>query len=178
MKSNINLLPAEVQQKSRVKRLSSYFAKLTTLLAGLLIVLGVGMGIYMIVLSLQLSGVRGSISELENSLKALAKTQSQYVLVRDRVDKIKPLVEKKSAADNGTLFRNLLSKLPSDIKISEVQIESEKMEFTFSTKDSSNLIGVFSAVSGDSSLGQVLLTNFNYGSQLGYIATLKMQVKK
>lgn len=177
MKNRINLLPTDLRGASSASKLSKTISKILVILTVILIVLGVASGGYMFFLTKQFEAVQANASEITGKITALGPAEQQFTLVRDRVDKLKPFITKKSTGDSLGLLKDLIAQFPTTIKINEVQVDENHLEFAINATASSDLVSVFSTVSSDELFSDVFLENFGYNATLGYSATLKMTIK-
>lgn len=175
MKTNINLLPADISGTSQAAQLARLLTNITTGLVVLFLIAALGAGGYMLYLSGQINSAKDKQSELTQSIQSLEEVEQQYALVRDRLDKIKPIFSEASTVDYSSEFRNLAVAVPGNTLVSEAELNKDNIKLTYYVGSSSELGNLFSKFS-NTQFGKIILESFNFNPLVGYIVSLDIFV--
>ncbi len=174
MKTNINLIPAELGQAGPVVRISNLLNSAALFMTVIFIALGVVGGAYLLILGGQISASNQAKESTVSEIERLKEVEAQYVLVKDRVDKIKPIIAEPGAEKYMGLFKSIVSSLPDSTAISEAEVDGTLMKLTFQASKSSDLVNLFSSLSQGGVFKRVYLKNFSFNKSIGYVASLEV----
>ncbi len=177
MKTAINLVTAEQSTSDNVGKIRKLLNRISTILIVLFLILGGSAGIYLIILTGNINASRNRTSQIVNAISDMENTEQEYVLVSDRLDKIRPKITEKSADKNISVVAEIADFFPASVEIVESQIESESVKINFKTASSLDLVILLSLIESSDKFDQVELDDFSFTSQMGYLGTFKMVTK-
>ncbi|OGM09015.1 hypothetical protein A2W13_00565 [Candidatus Woesebacteria bacterium RBG_16_36_11] len=174
MPKNINLIPKEtVPKESTVKLMNSL--RMINIIGTLIFFIGIFFIVSLIIINseeLRMSNVRQETSKL--NIKKLQKEEQQYVLIKDRVDKIKGILVSNGAIKDVESFDTLRNSLPADVKISQLTIVRGVTETSMSTSTYSSLAQILATLMSSNSYKGIILSSFTFSSPGGYAISLKL----
>lgn len=171
----INLIPSDLRvggiTAKIVKKLNMFsLGGVVVLVVVLLGFLGVYIYNY-----LEIKKLNETSDSLKNQISALENSQSMLVFAKDRLGKIKKAKGGDTAIEEIDDFKVLYSFLKSrdDISITEVNIESAKLELSISAKSLSSFTAFFKNIHDTKDeFGEVELSNFAYSPTSGLVSSL------
>ena len=172
MITNINLLPTDITGSKNVIQTSKRITQISMVLGVLFLFTGIVGGIYTIYLQGQISTSQAQQENLISQIQSLSESEQQYTLVRDRVDKIKPIIEKKGVDDYIVDLENLVQFTPSNTDVTEVDFSDNEIELTYVVRNSADLISIFASFVGNS-YENFIVEEFSYNPVVGYIVNVR-----
>ena len=110
----------------------------------------------------------GKQAQLTSSIKALETVEQQYVLVKDRAQKIDAVKKGGNALIDFELFINLAASLPDGATVVDGTVSVDSIETLLLVQKSSALTQVFSTVLSNENYDMVTLKTFNFSPKTGY----------
>jgi len=174
MPKQINLLPTDLSKKSPLGKLQRNIKQITTVATSIFIVILIFVGVYLLILSSQITRSKSNQESLKASLAALEQTEQGIILVKDRLKNISSVLA-LSTANKGVENLNILnSAIPNGAILSEADILTEKTEVTYQVQLSSDLVGLIETISSTDFYKKILLKSFSYNPKTGYLVSLEL----
>lgn len=107
-------------------------------------------------------------AQLTNSIKSLELVEQQYVLVKDRAQKIEAVYKEGNAIDDLDNFVNLISSIPDGAAISAGNVSVGSIETQILVYNSAALTQTFSTIVTDENYDTVTLKSFSFDPKSGY----------
>jgi Tfp pilus assembly protein PilN len=170
----INLLPIDVSAGKKALRTASNFKKIV--LAGYVLFLFLGgiAGAYFVVSSAGINNLRNEEEQRKQKINSITETEQGFFVIRDRLAKAKSVLAERKTEEGLEKFEKLTSILPSDMVISDVEIEAEKGEINL-VAHSSKAVQTFLDSLIDQNLYQdVVLKSLTFNPNIGYLVSLEV----
>jgi Tfp pilus assembly protein PilN len=168
----INLLPLDLSANSasvKIKNAINTLAIISTTALFICIFAFVGLYIYN---NNKLKLLVVDNSKLKNQITSLEASEQKLVLAKDRLGKIKDIMENNSAQDEIALYKEISKDIDPAIQISEVGLESSKLETSLLTPDSRTVGTFFNKIITLKTVKKIMLTTLTYNPSTGYLAGL------
>jgi hypothetical protein len=107
-------------------------------------------------------------AQLTGSIKALETVEQQYVLVKDRAQKIDTVEKEGNALIDYERYLNLALGLPDGSSMTSGKVYVDTIESVITVQKSSALTQVFSTVLANDNYDTVTLKTFNFSPKTGY----------
>lgn len=172
MMASINLLPTNLAPKGSVVRLTEGLKNVITVGVIILLVGGFSALALFIINYLQLQSISKRSDVLKESIGVLEQTETKFVLVKDRLEKGKKILEDSGSSDHLDQFARLLPTIPAAVQVNDSVIEKDKFTITLSTLDSSALASFMSTIVADPSYKKIDMTEFSFTQTSGYLLSL------
>ena len=174
MPKNINLIPKEsISKESTLKIVNSL--RMIDTIGTLIFFIGVFFIISLIIINseeLRLSNVRQD--KLKLSIRGLEKEEQQYVLLKDRADKIQKILSSYGAIKDMEHFNTLKNKIPSDVSITQLSVVRGSTETMIAASSYSSLAQTLAALLSSNLYKGIILNSFTFNIKSGYIISLKL----
>ena len=174
---NINLLPEEFTVSSGISRILSITRMFGVIFLAIFLVFGLGMVTIFMIYSIQLNNLKNSNSVLTSQIASMQSTETQLVLLKDRIAKIKIADSSSSAIDSVKTFMPLVAVLGASSRVNELDIDSSKITSSL-TFSSGTDVSAFIASLSNTKFAGVSLTSFSFNPAVGYLVGLDIQNKK
>lgn len=171
--ATINLLPTNLAAKGTYTKVSKFLQTIDTIGFIIFTIVAVGLGGFYIFNSIRLNDLMAKEDVIIANIKQMSETEAQFVLARDRLDKIKLVLAKDSANKNIENLTSLVAKVSSFVDIDGVQVAPKKSELTIISKDSSALSNYLAEVIAGGYYKSVKMTNFDFAPNSGYKVTIQ-----
>jgi hypothetical protein len=171
--ATINLLPTNLAVKGTFAKVAKLLQTIDTVGFIIFTIVAVGLGGFYIFNSIRLRDLIAREDVIIANIKKMAETETQFVLARDRLDKIKLVLAKDSANKNIKNLGSLVGKVSSFVDVVEVQVAPKKTELTILSKDSSALSNYLAEVLAGGYYKSVKMTNFDFAPNSGYKVTIQ-----
>lgn len=171
----INLLPQDLVARSSIVKISGILGNIVTFGFAFFIIVAVGMGSLFIINSFRLKNLIQSQDALKANIKSLEATETRLVLVRDRVGKVKDVLDQESANNNLVSLDSLTQKIPVGVTLADAELSTKKSEMTFVTKDSLSLSQFMAELISANLYKSLDLTSFSFNPASGYSIGIRGQ---
>lgn len=172
----VNLLPLELLKKTGTRKVASDVQNVVVL-GFVLFFLAVAASVaYIVILGFQIRNLNQRQINLENSVKALEKTEQEVVLVKDRVEKTKKVLETDGAYGEIVNFDEIiLNYIPLTAKINQVELSDEDIKVSYTVASSSDLIGLFRNILDPEIFSVIELESLSFSPESGYLVSLRIE---
>ena len=126
-----------------------------------------------IVNSSQLAAINRRQRDLVESIESMKKTESQYILVKNRAELIAEAFSQGNAIEDLRNIYGLAAKMPGNTVIDSLLVKKDSAELDFKAGDTFSLSDAFSTFITQSYYKQVLMSSFNYNNESGYSVVLE-----
>ena len=174
MRTGINLVTGEQAASGNIGKLRKWLIRISMVLIVLFLLLGGALGVYILILTGNINASRNRTVQIVNAIGDLETTEQQYILVTDRISKVKPKLTDASAGKNIEILSEISNSFPESIKLVESEIQPNSIKINFSTTSSLDLVILLSIFTSSDKFDQVDLDDFSFSSQSGYIGTIKL----
>ena len=144
---------------------------------GLFIVFGLGIGAIFIFSSIQFNNLKNQNNSLSTQIASLQTTETQLVLLKDRISKVKVAENLPSALQNMTNFQPIESSLNGNSRMSELDVNSSKITASIVLASNSDLFSFMKTLGSLNKFSNVTLTSFSYNPAVGYLVGLSLSSK-
>ena len=104
----------------------------------------------------------------------MEKEEQQYVLLKDRSEKIQSINTSVGAMKEMESFDNLKSRLPTDATFSTVNIKRGATETTIAVSSYSSLAKTLATLTSSGLYKGIIMSNFTFSPEAGYLLSLKL----
>jgi len=172
--NNINLLPVAVGVKTATVKVVAFLKKVSIIITALFLCLGLAALVYFFIASRQLANIKAGEKNLKTTLSSLEETEQQYVLVKDRVTKVKKIIDEKTVEEKLTGLEKLRALLPAGLTISEVEIKEDKTEVSLVGTSSRDAVSFFASLLVGGVYEKITLKSFGFNPESGFLITLEV----
>lgn len=177
MAIKLNLLPPEYAVSTGLSRILNVTRMLGVIALAAFLIFGVGIGAFFIISSIQLSGLNSSNNSLKSQILAQSQTESQVVLLKDRVKKIKLALNQPSSIKNLTNINPYLSVLGASSSVGELDVDATKMTATVNFKSNTDLSNFIQSITSSTAFKNVTETSFGFNPLSGYLIGISFESK-
>ncbi|HCR35762.1 hypothetical protein A2130_00565 [Candidatus Woesebacteria bacterium GWC2_33_12] len=170
----INLIPSDLIVPTKVKAVKAFFVKVNLILSVILVISLLGaVGAYFY-FSLELKKSTSAVADLKTIVTSLEKSEQKLILAKDKLSKISKLKKSKSIYENLSQVKNLTSAFlsSSDVGITEINIDHNKMEISAFSKTSNSLAFMFSKLVEVAGFKKVVLSSLGFNPSFGYTSEI------
>lgn len=107
-------------------------------------------------------------AQLTSSIKSLETVEQQYVLVKDRAQKIEAIFKEGNALDDFSNFVNMISSIPDGAAITSGKVSKGSVETQILVYNSAALTQTFSTLVSNENYNTVSLKSFSFSPKTGY----------
>lgn len=172
----INLLPHELEPKGKFLKISKSLRKLALILVTLLIIASLSSAIYIFILAQQRKALISSQEKLEAEIEALAKTEQQLFLVKDRLVKIDRILGQNYASQEVEILSQNSASKPQGSIILSSQLKEDSAEMTFNSVNLADISQLLEGVFQQSDFQIIKILDFEFKPDSGY--SLSLEFKK
>ena len=168
MVANVNLLPKELAPSESVTKFGKVLNTFALGLTGLFVVTAVAGGVTLYLLNNKLSDLGREQIELKNSIKNLQTSESQLILLKDRIGKIQSLLSDRT---NEVLYdkqKGITGSLPADMALSKNEISHGKATIELGSNRSKSIIDLMSIILSNSELSTLTMQEMTFNPYQGY----------
>lgn len=173
MATKINLLPVELGAGRSVLQVAKVLNKVSIIAGVIFLVAGVLGIVYLFILQSQISSQVNKNNQLQTSIKNLQATEQKFVLIKDRIGKIKSILSQKTAYANSENIQSILLGLPADVGLDEADISPAQARFSVTSKTSLGMVSFLTNLTSGTKYKQILLKNFSFRPSSGYSITVE-----
>ncbi len=165
---DINLLPKDDFENLESGKLVRRLRKVSFVLVGLLIIVGVaGTGfLYYLSRSLEAEEVRNASLKME--VVSLESTEQGLVLLKDRLEKISTLFVFRNTNDVAIKQEGLLNSMGDAFSFEELRVTADEPYVSVYSPDSFSTAELLGSLARDSKYQRVKLISLSYGKKKGY----------
>lgn len=174
MALKINLLPDNFAVKGTLARSLTLVKQLTVILLGFFILIVVGISGYFFVSSFELGGITSNIDNLKAQITQQQTVETQMVLLKDRISKIKIAQKAASSQKSLTQVNSLFASVPQGMTLGQLSVDSTKSEASVAFDSSLTLTDFFRTLTSSTNFSSIVLTSFGFNPATGYLASLKL----
>lgn len=169
--AKINLLPTDLGPKASVLKLANLGKKLAVIISLSFLIFGLLLVGYILFLNLELKSSSGRETNLKNSITSLKSTEQSLYLLKERLNKIKTLLEKDT---EGGAFETTKSLSYPGITFTQIAVTGSKIEISASSQDSAAVGAFLNNILVNESYEDIKLTSFSLNPKLGYVFGLEL----
>lgn len=172
--AKINLLPVDLSPKSSLNKIAATLKQISIYAMVVFLVLGMIAAGFFIIMANQVRNLESKQESLKQQLEAMSTSEQSFVLVRDRLGKLKQVLGEKKSSDTLDKVDTLIARMPETISVSEAEISADKTEVNLLARNSSDLPQIFGPVLIQSGFSKVILKSINFNPSAGYLVTLEV----
>ncbi|MEK7550503.1 MAG: hypothetical protein AAB535_01855 [Patescibacteria group bacterium] len=173
----INLLPKEYTATSGLGKYTRFIKQFTYLTLALFLVTILGSISFLILSAMELKNLEADIGSLKTQVEFQEATETRAVLLKDRLSKIKVLRQVSSSGDKLEKISSILSKVPADSLIEEVNLDLQKTSVSINFASLQALKNFFNDLTQVNSFGQVIMKSISFAPENGYLVSLMFEEK-
>lgn len=174
MALKINLLPDNFAVKGTLARSLALVKQLTIVLLAVFILIVVGISGYFFVSSFELGRITVNIESLKSQIMEQETVETQMVLLKDRISKIKIAQKSVSSQQSLTQVDSLFSSIPQGVTLGQLSVDSTKSEASISFDSSLTLTDFFKTITSSTNFSSIILTSFGFNPATGYLASFRL----
>ncbi|KKR85150.1 MAG: hypothetical protein UU32_C0037G0009 [Candidatus Woesebacteria bacterium GW2011_GWB1_41_10] len=173
----INLLPPELKTGGIFGKAIKAVRSLTLILLSLFLVFGFGVAGFFILSSIELRNLTANGTSLKEQIKVLEVTEQKMVLLKDRIGKIRTAMNSPSVISGFEGVNLILSSLSSDSSVSELAVDSTKIDLSLAFRSPGDLSGFLTNLKNSTFFKSIVLTSFGFNPQTGYLVAVRLMPK-
>jgi len=177
MPVKLNLLPPELAVDKNLSAALKLTRSLGIIFLAVFILFVFGISSFFIYDSVILKNLTGDVDSLTNQINLQNASEQQVVLLKDRLNKITSVQLTPSSLPNLIVIDPFLSSLSSTTAVSELGIDSQKMDLTLNFKSNSDLSTFLKSLSSSDVFKAVTITSFGLNPSTGYSVGIDIQTK-
>ena len=177
MAIKVNLLPEALTVKKGTAAVAKILRSISVVSLVIAIVLGLGLLGFFIVSSFELRSVQTNVESLKNQIKSQETTEQRMVLLKDRLAKIKLVSAIPSSSKALTSISPVLQTLPADASLGELAIDSQRIDSSFSFRNSVSLSSFFGNLKSFGAFPVITLASFGFNPSSGFLAGIRFEIK-
>lgn len=178
MAVKVNLLPNELKVGKGVLRILRIIRMFGVISLGVFLVFGLGVAIFFILSSVALNNLNKTNDVLTSQIQSLETSETQMVLLKDRIGKIKIVQNLPSAAKNLDSINSLIASIPSSDPVNGLELTPSKISMSINFNSNSDLSGFLKSLSSSSSFQAISLTSFTFNPVSGYLVGIDITGNK
>jgi hypothetical protein len=175
--AGINLLPKDLLPQAAIIKFASLLKNLVIIGFFLFILAGGGLIAFLVFNSVELSRVNQQSQQLQNSIRSLEQTEQRFVLLKDRLGKVRQVLDKESSGNAVNSLNSLIPTLPENAFITEAIVSSKELETTFLVTSSSSLTRLLGTIVTLDEFTLTKLISFSFNPNLGYVLSLNFSLE-
>lgn len=173
MAVNLNLLPDNFAVKGSLGKTLTSVKQLTTIFLGLFILMVIGISTYFFISSLELGSLTSSIDNLKVQITQQETVETQMVLLKDRIGKIKTVQKIASAQNSLNGISPVISSIPDGSSLGELSVDNQKSDASIIFNSSVSLGIFFKQLVTSTTFSSIVLNSFGFNPSTGYLASLR-----
>ncbi len=177
MAIKVNLLPVDKRVGKDLQRVLTVTRMLGVIFLALFIVFGLGVTAFFILSSIQLSSLNQTNGSLTSQISGLETSETQMVLLKDRIAKIKTVKNLPSAIANLDKINPVLTTLSAESPVAELDITPVKISTSINFKSNTDLSNFLKNISSSKVFKSVTMTSFSFNPATGYLVSLDIAAK-
>jgi Tfp pilus assembly protein PilN len=174
MAVNLNLLPQDLAVGSSLNRIIRIIRAINVISIVAFIIFAVGVGAFYAVSSVRLNSLTSENKASISQIKERQTTEQRLILLKDRIAKIKLAYSSDSIAKSIDLVSPLLSQLPEDASVTEMNLDANKITISILFKSSSEISNFLEKIYSSKDLTGVTLTSFGFNPTTGYLVSMNL----
>lgn len=176
MPNSINLLPNELRNgKTLTKNIQTFNRLIIALSFVFMFLVSLGFGY----LYIQDQNLKRSLEQQEltkNSITNLQQTEQKLVLIKDRLEKAKTIIDDRNTYETLKLYDAFVRSLPSDASFTGAEVEGDIRKISITVASSASLAQILDLLEQSEGVYQkIAINNLTYSEFSGYNLTLNLQ---
>ena len=163
MAVKVNLLPENLIGKKGTTKVASVVKSITLVS-------------FFLISSLTLKNLESDLDNLKTQIKAQETTEQRLVLLKDRLAKIKTTLTTPSVSGPLVGIKPILDSTPSEVSLSELNIDASKVDTSMIFRDSASLTNFFERLTNFKGFSRVTLTSFGFNPTAGYLVGIRFSL--
>lgn len=172
MEKKINLIPADLAVNSLTNRVKNGLSTASLVGALATVVMIAALTVMAILYNSRLNNLERSITSLKSQVTQLEASEQRLVLAKDRLNKIKAIRQDDSATDEISVYKQMAGKSGSEVKFTEVNIESKKLESSVLSTSSQPISAFLKSLTEITGVKKIILSTLSFSPTSGYLAGL------
>ena len=168
MAANVNLLPKELAPSESVNKLGKVLNTFAAGVTGLFIVLAVAGGLTLYFFTARFNNLNQEQTDLKNSITNLQTSESQLILLKDRIGKIQTLLGSRVNEGLYTKQKEITNSLPSDMALERNEIGQGKSTIELVSNTSRSVTDLMSVILSKSDLSSLIMQEMTFNPYQGY----------
>ena len=168
MAANVNLLPKELAPSESVTKLGKVLNTFALGLTGLFVVAAVAGGITLYLLNNRLNDLSSEQTGLKNSITNLQTSESQLILLKDRVGKIQTLLALRTGEALYDKQKGITNSLLPDMALTKNEISQGKSTIELSSNKSKSISDLMSIILSNTQLANLIMQEMTFNPYVGY----------
>lgn len=177
MAIKINLLPKEFKVGAGLGKALRLIRILGVISLAAFLIFGMVLGGYLIISSVQLNSLNSSNDSLKSQLKNLETSESQLVVLKDRLSKIKTAENTPSGLPVYKNFDALVDSLSDSTTLNTVDIGPTKLSSTLVFRSNQDLTNFVEKLTKANTFQNIALTSFSFNPNVGYLLSVEFVPK-
>lgn len=170
----INLLPKELTVSKGVQDITAKLTKYSYTAIFLFVLVLASGGAAFFYFRNKLANLEANRSTLETNIQSLQETEQQIILTKDRVAKLKVILDRRTNEETFNKHRSISDNLPESITIENSEIGSSKSEIAFAAKDSRQLVSFMSSLLARADKLNIVMGSLSFDPFQGYNIVLEI----
>lgn len=177
MATEFNLLPPEYGAAKGLGKVLKVTRALGVISIAFFLIFTIAISAVFLISSASLNALNSDIQTLTAQISAVETSETQIVLLKDRVTKIKSALSLPSADVSLAAIEPLVSNLPENSSLSELSLDSAKTTVALNFTSSADLTSFLNQISTNKNFASVIMTSFTYSLGTGYQVEMSLKQK-
>lgn len=174
MAITLNLVPEEQAVSSGFRKAAGIARTLTVVFTAVLLIFIIGIIFYLVLNNNKLKELVSETDSLKSKISSLEVSEQQIILLKDRIGKIQSLAQLPSAGRNLSSVSTILSQLPSEVGVTELSLDSKKIDLSLKFKSNYNLSQFMDFAKNSEVFKSVVMSSFGMSPSSGYLVSLDL----
>ncbi|KKQ24410.1 MAG: hypothetical protein US39_C0016G0023 [Microgenomates group bacterium GW2011_GWC1_37_12b] len=172
--ADINLIPQTSKVSQEVTKKTNTLGSVLKLFIVLLFVSLFTSATVWGIIYYRLNQVKKEHEKLKTEVATLKKSESRFVLLRDRLEKISKIQSEYNISGELETVKDLSLNITSPSLIKSLKIDPNMVEVEVETDSSLNITKIFSQLIGSGKYNRVSMLSFDYNPATSYLVTLQI----
>lgn len=174
MAVNLNLLPENFAVKKGLAKVLAMARQATLGLIIVFILIVIGISSFFFISTFELNSLNSRIDDLKSQISQQETVETQVVLLKDRIAKIKRVQSIESSDKTFAAITPVIDNVPQGANLGELSVDSKKVDTSVLFTNTQSLGQFFNSLSSIEGFTSVILTSFGFNPVTGYLASLRL----
>lgn len=174
MAIKLNLLPPETRATGTLAKVLNTTRMLGVIGIAFFLVFTLGISAFFILSTVTLNGLNSNIGSLKSQIAALETTETQVVLLKDRIGKINTALNLPNSIKNLDVVNPVISNLSPSTSLSELDVDTQKVDISMIFTSNADTSAFIKSLSDSQNFKTATLTTFSYSPGGGILVGVRL----
>ena len=174
MAIKLNLLPPEARVTGTLGKVLNTTRMLGVIGVAFFLVFTLGISAFFILSTVTLNNLNSNLDALKSQITALQTTETQAVLLKDRIGKIKTALSLPNSVKNLDTTNPIISSLGPAASLGELDVDSQKVDLSLVFTSNVDTSAFIKSLSDSQSFTTATLTSFSYSPAGGILVGVRL----